>query len=101
MFAMTRSTTDQTLPFLTAPISRQRRHDLTIPQFLILNVGLGAGIGVLVATVMLLTDTFGIFTLISAGSDPILTTLKFVFGGVMIFTPLVFAVAVGLVGHSK
>jgi hypothetical protein len=98
---MTRSTTDQMLPFLTTPIGRQRHHELTIPQFLIVNVGLGAGIGVLVATLLLLTDTFGIFTLISAGSAPILTALKFIVGGVMIFTPLVFAVAVGLVARSK
>jgi hypothetical protein len=101
MFAMARSTTDSPFPFLTAPIGRQGHQDLSIPQFLIVNVGLGVGIGILAAALMLLTDTLGIFTLISAGSAPVLTALMFIVGGIMIFTPLVFAVAVGLVARSK
>jgi hypothetical protein len=101
MFAMARSTTESPFPFLTAPIGRQWHQDLSIPQFLVVNVGLGVGIGILAAALMLLTDTLGIFTLISAGSAPILTALMFTVGGIMIFTPMVFAVAVGLVARSK
>jgi hypothetical protein len=98
---MTRSTTDSPFPFLTAPIGRQRHQDLSIPQFLVVNVGLGVGIGILFAALMLLTDTLGIFTLIRAGSAPIPTVLMFTVGGIMTFTPTVLAVAVGLVARSK
>jgi tetrahydromethanopterin S-methyltransferase subunit F len=50
---------------------------------------------------MLLTNTVGLFTLLRAQSDPIGTAIAFVLAGVMIFTPLVLAVAVGLAGRAK
>jgi hypothetical protein len=88
------------LSLMAVPIGRQRQQDPFI-RFLIDNVVLGAGIGVGIATLILLTDTFGLLTLIRGQSDPIATAFAFVFGGVMIFTPLVLAVAVGRAGRAK
>jgi hypothetical protein len=83
---------------LVAPIGRQRQQDAFV-QFLIDNVVLGAGIGIGIATFILLTDTFGLLTLFRGQSDPIATAFPFVGGGVMIFTPLV--LSGGLAGRAK
>ena len=97
---MTRPMTKAQLSLMATPIGRQRQQDPLI-RFLIDNMALGAGIGIGIATLILLTDTFGLFTLIRGQSDPIATTFAFVVAGVMIFTPLVLAVAVGRAGRAK
>ena len=62
---------------------------------------LGAGTGVMFAVVMLLTDAFGMSALLRDVTDPFGHIVAFLVGGVMIFTPLTLAVAVGLAPHSK
>jgi hypothetical protein len=97
---MTRPMTKAQLSLMAAPIGRQPPQDSFI-QFLLYNVVLGAGIGIGIASLILLTDTFGLFMLIRGQPDPIATAFAFVMGGVMIFTPLVLAVAVGRAGRTK
>ena len=97
---MTRPLTKTQLFLMAAPIGWQRQQDSFI-QFLIRNGVLGAGIGIGIATLMLGTDTFGLFTLIRGQSDPIATAFGFVVSGVMVFTPLVLAVAVGRLSYAK
>ena len=97
---MTRPMTKAQLSLMATPIGRHPPQDSFI-QFLLYNVVFGTGIGIGIATLILLTDTFGIFTLIRGQSDPIATALAFVIGGVMIFTPLALAVAVGRAGRTK
>ena len=97
---MTRPMTKAQLSLMAAPIGRQRQQDSFL-RFLIENVVLGAGIGIGIATIILLTDTFGLFTLIRGQSDPIATAFAFVISGIMIFTPLALAVTVGLAGRAK
>jgi hypothetical protein len=64
-------------------------------------MALGAGIGIGVATLILATNMFGLFTLISGQSDAIAIAASFAVGGVMFFTPLTLAVAVGCAGRGK
>ena len=97
---MTRPLTKAQFSLMAAPVDWQRQQDAFI-QFLIRSMALGAGIGISIATLILLTDAFGLFTLINGQSDPIATAFGFVISGVMIFTPLVLAVAVGRAGHAK
>ena len=100
VLTMTRPLTKAQLSLMAAPVDWRRQQDSFV-QFLIRNVVLGAGIGIGIPTLILLTDTFGLFTLIRGQSDPIATAFGFVVSGVMIFTPLVLAVAVGRAGHAK
>ena len=79
----------------------QRHHPQRLVPLLLQNLVLGATTGTAVALVMLLTNTVGLFTLLRAQSDPIGAAIAFVLAGVMIFTPLVLAVAVGLAGRAK
>jgi hypothetical protein len=97
---MTRPITKAQLSLMAASIGRQRQQ-VSFVQFLIDNVVLGAGIGIGIATFILPTDTFGLLTLFHGQSDPIATAFAFVGGGVMIFTPLVLAVAVLQGARSK
>ncbi len=97
---MTHPMTKTQLSLMAAQIGRQPPQDSFI-QFLLHNVVLGAGIGIGIASLILLTDTFGLFMLIRGQPDPIAMAFAFVMGGVMIFTPLVLAVAVGRAGRTK
>ena len=94
---MTPMTKAQLSP-MAAPIGRQPRKDSFV-RFLI--DAFGAGIGIGIATLILLTDTFGLSTLMRGQSDALTTGFAFIFGGVMISTPLSLAVAVGLAGGAK
>jgi hypothetical protein len=95
---MTRPMRKNQLSLMAVPIGRQRRED---SRFLIDAVVFGAGIGIFIATLILLTDTFGLSTLMRGQSDPLATAFTFIFGGVMISTPLSLAVAVGLAGRVE
>ncbi len=54
-----------------------------------------------VATFILATNMFGLLGLIGRQSDALAIAASFVVGGVMFFTPLTLAVAVGLAGRVK
>ena len=62
---------------------------------------LGAGIGIGIATLILLTDTFGLSTLMRGQSDALATAFAFILSGAMISTPLSLAVAIGLTASEK
>jgi hypothetical protein len=97
--AMTRPMTKAQLSLMAA--GWQNHHDDSFVRSLINTVVLGTGIGTFIATLILISDTFGLFTLARSQSDPIATAFAFVASGVMIFTPLSLAVAVGLAGRAK
>jgi len=97
---MTRPLTKTQLSLLATPIVQQRQHDPLV-RFLLRTMALGAGIGIGVATLILATNMFGLFTLISGQSDAIAIAASFVVGGVLFFTPLTLAVAVGCAGRAK
>jgi hypothetical protein len=97
---MTRPLTKAQLSLMAAQIDGQRQQDAFI-QFLMRNMALGAGVGIGIASLILLTDTFGLFSLIRGQSDPIATAFGFIVSGVMIFSPLVLAVAVGRAGYAR
>jgi hypothetical protein len=88
------------LSLLAVPIGRQPRQDSFIP-FLLKVVALGGGAGIGIATLILLTDTFGLSTLMRGDSDALATACAFIFSGAMISVPLSLAVAVGLAGRAK
>ena len=98
---MTRPLTMSELALVATPIGRQIQQDSSFRQFLIANVCRGTGIGVLFAALVLLTDAFGIFTLIAAQPAPITTALIFVLVCSVKFIAIGLAVAVGLAAHSK
>jgi hypothetical protein len=79
----------------------QRHQAQRLVPLLLQNLILGAVTGAVIALFMLLTNTVGLFTLLRAQSDPIGAAIAFVLAGVMIFTPLVLAVAIGLAGRAK
>jgi hypothetical protein len=85
---------------MAAPIDRQRRRDSFV-RYLIDAVVFGAGMGIGIGTLILLTDSFGLSTLMRGQSDALAIALAFIFGGVMISTPLSLAVAVGLAGREQ
>jgi hypothetical protein len=65
-------------------------------RFLTANAVLGAVVGSVFAFFVLLTDTFGIFTLIRADANPILPAFAFVIGCMTAFMTMVVATAVAL-----
>jgi hypothetical protein len=88
------------LALMAAPIDRQSRHDSFV-RFLLNALALGAGIGTGIATLILLTDTFGLSTLMRGQSDALATACAFIFDGAMISAPLSLAVAVGLASRVE
>jgi hypothetical protein len=97
---MTRPMTKAQLSLMAVPVDRQHRKDSFV-RFLIDTVVFGAAIGIGIATLILLTDTFGLSTLMRGQSDAIATAFAFVASGAMVSTPLSLAVAVGLAGRVK
>jgi hypothetical protein len=97
---MTRPMTTAQLSLMAAPIGRQHREDSFV-RFLIETVVVGIGIGIGVATLILLTDMFGLSTLMLGQSDALATAFAFILGGAMVSTPLSLAVAVGLTAREK
>lgn len=97
---MTRPMTKAQLSLMAVPIGRQRRQGSFV-LFLLNVVALGAGAGTGIATLILLTDTFGLSTLMRGQSDALATACAFIFSGAMISVPLSMAVAVGLAGRTN
>jgi hypothetical protein len=91
---MTRPMTNAQLSLMAVPLVRRLRHD-SFARVLTDSVVFGAGIGIVIATVMLLSDTFGLFTLIRGQSNSIAAAFAFIFSGAMSFAPISLAVAVG------
>jgi hypothetical protein len=98
--AMTRPLTKAQLAHLAVQADRQEPHDKVV-RFLVRSLALGAGIGMSVAAFVLATDLFGLFGLIARQPDAISIVVSFVVGGIMLFTPLTLAVAVGLAARAK
>ena len=97
---MTRPITKAQLSLMPVPINRRLRED-SIIHFMTKVVLLGASIGIGIAALILLSDTFGLFTLISAESNPIAIAFSFIVSGGMISTPFSLAVSVGLSGKGR
>jgi hypothetical protein len=85
---------------MAVPIGRWLPKDPFV-WFLTDAVVFGGGIGIIIATVMLVSDMFGLFTLIRGQSDSIATAFAFIFSSVMIFAPISLAVSVGLAGRMR
>ncbi len=88
-------------PLLATSISQPTRHDVFVPQFLIIAICRGIAFGLAFATFVLLTDTFGIFTLINAQPTPVTALLIFAFVCSLKFVALSIAVAVGLIAYAE
>jgi hypothetical protein len=56
-------------PLVVTPIERRTGHDV-VPQFLIAAVYRGIALGICIAAFTLVTDSFGIFTLVTAQPHP-------------------------------
>jgi hypothetical protein len=97
---MTRPMTNAQLSLMAVPIDRRLRND-SLVWFLTDSAVFGAGIGIVIATIILLSDTFGLFTLIRSQSNSIPTAFAFILSGAMIFAPISLAVAVGLAARAR
>jgi hypothetical protein len=97
---MTRPMTKTELALMASSLAKHNERDPFI-RFIIDKMMLGAGTGTMFAAVMLLTDAFGMSSLLRDVTDPFGHIVAFLVGGVMIFTPLTLAVAVGLAPRSK
>jgi hypothetical protein len=97
---MTRPLTKSELAALASVFAEDRKADPFV-RFIIDKMVLGAGIGVLVGIFMLLTDAFGMASLLRDVTDPFGHIVTFLVGGAMFFAPLTLAVAVGLAPRSK
>jgi hypothetical protein len=94
---MTLPMTKAQLSLMAVPIDRRLREDPFV-WFLTDAAAFGAAIGSVIATVVLLSDMFRLFTLIRGQSDSIAAAFAFIFSGAVIFAPICLAVAVGLAG---
>lgn len=92
---MTRPMTKAQLSLMADRIDRQLREDSFV-RFLMEAVVFGAAIGTGIATLVLFSDTFGLFTLIRGQSDSIAASFAFIISGAMTFAPISLAAAVGL-----
>ena len=68
---------------------------------MIANLYRGTALGIAFAVLVLMTDAFGIFILISAQSAPVTTALIFVLNSSLNFLALTIVVAASLVACSK
>ena len=102
---MTRPLTKRELALAATPLVRmaevETHRKASVSQFVIVNVYRGIAIGITFAVLVLMTDAFGIFTLISAQPSPLTTALIFVLVSSFKFVALMIAIAVGLVASSN
>jgi len=102
---MTRPLTTRELALAATPLVRmpisQTDQDAFL-QFVIANVYRGIASGISFAVLVLMTDAFGIFSLILTQPAPVTTALIFVLVSSFKFVALTIAIAVGLVAtHAK
>jgi hypothetical protein len=77
------------------------RQDACLVAFITTNVLRGISIGISFAILVLVTDAFGISTLISAQRSPMTVALIFTLVSSFKFVALTIAVAVGLLGSVR
>ena len=65
-----------------------------VPRYLIANALMGAALGIVFGLGLLVTDTFGLRSLILASTDAATATVIFLVGGAMAFSPFVVATAI-------
>ena len=97
---MTGPMTTTQLSLMAVPIDRRLGED-SLVRFLLEAVLFGAAIGAGAAISILLSDTFGLFTLIRGQSDSIAASFAFIISGAMTFAPIFIAVALGLAARGK
>jgi hypothetical protein len=69
---------------------------MAILRFFVLNAMMGSAIGVLFGIALLVTNTLGLRVLVLGSSDVVATTIIFLMGAAMTFTPFVVVTAVAL-----
>jgi hypothetical protein len=93
------------MPCLLVPHQHEREEpdafacglsSMAIPRYLIFNGIMGAAVGALFGTALLITDTLGMRALVLASPNVIATTAIFLIGSAMTFAPFVVATAVML-----
>ena len=67
-----------------------------VSRYLVLNAVLGAVLGGIFGVAVLITDAFGIRSLVAASGDITETTVIFLLGSPITFTPFVVATAIAL-----
>ena len=82
------------------PSNRTHRNEFLV-AFIIANACRGIVLGISFAALVLVTDAFGLFTLLSAQRNPMSTALIFVLVSGFKFVALTIAFAVGLVASSQ
>ncbi len=87
-------------PLVKMQIARTYPNEFLV-TFVIANACRGIVLGISFALLVLMTDAFGIFTLISAQPAPLTTALIFVLVSGFKFVALTIAIAVGLVASSQ
>ena len=87
-------------PLVKMPNNRTHRNEFLV-AFIIANACGGIVLGISFAVLVLMTDAFGIFTLILAQPAPMTTALVFVLVSGFKFVALTIAFAVGLVASSQ
>ena len=70
-------------------------------KFLIGQYAVGAGLSTLFSLLLILTDTWGLGTLIRADANPFLSAAIFVVVGIVLLAPLVVGTAIFLAGSSS
>ena len=88
-------------PLMTAGIDHQTPRQASISQFVIINACRGIALGITFAVFLLMTDAFGIYTLILAQTSPMTTALIFVFFSSLKFVGVTIAVSKGLLAYSE
>jgi hypothetical protein len=100
MIAMTRPLTKSEIARNAKSTVADRRDDVSVSQFLLANTMHGVALGIGFATLMLLTDTLGMFTLVMSQPAPITTALVFALVCCFKFIPAVLAIAVTIAAHT-
>jgi hypothetical protein len=103
---MTRHLTKRELALAATPLTavstvRRYRQNPSVPRFVIVNACRGIALGISFAVFVLLTDAFGVSTLIEAQPVPFTAALLFVLVSSFKFVALTIAVAVGLIAYDK
>ena len=72
---------------------------MAMTRYLVLNAIMRSAVGVLFGMALLVTNTLGLRTLVLASQDVVATTVIFLVGSAMTFTPFVVATSIMLLDH--